>query len=85
MINFPTAVERLIRQAIGQRRRLPVLHRGLEMVIEPYDLVQNGDLMILHARQVRGQRDDEGAARTNALCDLSVAEMEWAEPLDELF
>jgi hypothetical protein len=82
LINFPSAVERLIRQAIGQRRRLSVLYHGLELIIEPHDLVQNGDLMILRARQVRTQRED-GAG--DGLCDLPVAEMEWAEPLNELF
>lgn len=85
LINFPSAIERLIRQAIGQRRRLSVLHQGLELIIEPYDLVQNGDMMILRARQVRGQRDAAAGDGTAAMCDLSVAEMEWAEPLDELF
>lgn len=62
-----------------------MLHRGRELIIEPYDLVENGDLMILRARQVRGQRDDAAGDGKAAMCDLPVAEMEWAEPLDELF
>jgi hypothetical protein len=80
-----SAAERLIRQAISQRRRLSVLHCGLELIIEPYDLVQNGDMMIVRARQVRGQRDDAAADAQSVMRELSIADVEWAEPLDELF
>jgi hypothetical protein len=83
VITFPASVEELIRQAIRQHRRLSISHAGLERVVEPRELIETADHAItLRAWQVGGQWRDTPPP---SWCELPVAEVEWATPLNELF